>query len=114
ADAAIAEPEDKDAAKLERLYAGKKLVDPAYRIEVRKKLLRGWRAEDAEHYILATNSADKPLIKRVLSDLPVGHQQQVHELAESRLVGDEVPHADRGAEVRQRREMGPDGVVERR
>ena len=71
ADAAIAEPEDKDASKLERLYAGKKLVDPAYRIEVRKKLIRGWRAEDAEHYILATNSADKPLIKRVLSDLPV-------------------------------------------
>jgi hypothetical protein len=70
-DATVSDPEDRDAVKLERMYARSKLLDPAYRIEVRKKLIRGWRAEDAEHYILATNSPDKPLIKRVLSDLPI-------------------------------------------
>ena len=70
-DAVVGEPEDKDAGKLERMYSGKKLLDVPYRIEVRKKLIRGWRAEDAEHYILVTDSQDKPLIKRVLGDLPV-------------------------------------------
>ncbi len=65
----IDEPEEQSTAKLERLYARTKLKDPEFRIRVRKQLVRGWKAEDLENYIVIYDTPDQPLMRRVFTDI---------------------------------------------
>lgn len=57
-----------DDAALARLYAGSSLSDVGYRIEVRRRLARGWRAEDTEHYVIVHDTSDASLIRKIALD----------------------------------------------
>lgn len=63
------EPEERSSAEIERIYARTKLSNPEYRVAVRKKLVRGWKAEDTENYIVVYDTPDQPLMRRVIADL---------------------------------------------
>ncbi len=63
------EPEQQSTAKLEQLYARSKLTDTAFRINVRKKLVRGWQAQDLDNYIVVYSTKDQPLMRKVFRDL---------------------------------------------
>ena len=63
------EPEELSTAKLEQHYARSKLIDTAFRINVRKKLVRGWKAEDTDNFIVIYDTPDQPLMRKVLRDL---------------------------------------------
>jgi Protein of unknown function (DUF1570) len=65
----IFEPEEKSSAKLELYYARKPLKGIPHRIEVRMDMVRGWKAEDTENYIVIYNTTDQPLVRRLLRDL---------------------------------------------
>jgi hypothetical protein len=65
----IDEPEEASAAKLERLYARSKWRAPEFRIEVRKRLVRGWKAEDTDNYIVVYDTTDQPLVRKIIADL---------------------------------------------
>ncbi len=66
------------AKSLQRTQLGAEDTDPAavskfgnqeFRDAVRKKLVKGWRAFDTEHFVFATNSKDSALIQQILVDL---------------------------------------------
>ena len=63
------EPEGEKLESLQKLYAGASLIDPARRIDVRRKLVRGWKAEDTEHFIVVYDTSDQPLVRKVCRDL---------------------------------------------
>jgi len=63
------EPEELSTAKLQTMYARSKLADVPYRIGVRQKLVRGWKAEDLEHYIVVYDSVDQPMMRKVFRDI---------------------------------------------
>ena len=65
----IKEPEEKNPARWEQFYARKNLKGIPYRIQVRLDLVRGWKAEDTENYIVVFDTLDEPLMRRVLRDL---------------------------------------------
>jgi len=67
----VAEPEgsEHDAKKLERLYRGSGLPHIPYRIAVREAMVDDWQAEDTQNYILVYNTADEPMVRKVLRDL---------------------------------------------
>ncbi|MCY2958931.1 MAG: hypothetical protein NTY35_02110 [Planctomycetota bacterium] len=65
------EPEEASTAKLEKRYAATKLREIPFRIEVRKKLVRGWKAEDTENFIVVYDTPDVPLVRKLLGDLEV-------------------------------------------
>ena len=46
-----------------------KFGNQEFRDAVRKKLVKGWRAFDTEHFIFVTNSKDSALIQQILVDL---------------------------------------------
>jgi hypothetical protein len=63
------EPEQMSTAKLEQIYARSKFSDPPFRINVRKKLVRGWQAQDLDNYIVIYDTPDQPLMRKVFRDL---------------------------------------------
>ncbi|MDZ4775047.1 MAG: hypothetical protein SGI72_18155 [Planctomycetota bacterium] len=65
----IKEPEEKSPDKLKVFYARKPLKAIDYRIQVRLDLVRGWKAEDTENYIVVYDTPDQPLVRRILRDL---------------------------------------------
>lgn len=65
----LAEPEELSTAKLEQMYARSKWNDVPYRISVRQKLVRGWKAEDLEHYIVVYATTDQPMMRKVFRDI---------------------------------------------
>jgi len=67
----IDEPEEASTAKLEKRYASTKLREIPFRIEVRKKLVRGWKAEDTENFIVVHDTPDVPLVRKIVGDLEV-------------------------------------------
>lgn len=67
----IDEPEEASTAKLEKKYAATKLREIPFRIGVRKKLVRGWKAEDTENFIVVYDTPDVPLVRKILGDLEV-------------------------------------------
>ncbi len=71
----FSEPEEQSADKLERMYSRLALPQPEFRIEVRKKLVRGWKAEDTEHYIVAYDTADQPLVRKIVRDVELLHAE---------------------------------------
>ena len=65
----IGEPEDGSRDKWLRYYETRDVLDAAYRIDVRSKLVRGWNAEDTKNYILIFDTKDRPLIRLVAAEL---------------------------------------------
>jgi uncharacterized protein DUF1570 len=65
----LAEPEERSLDKIQRVYADVDLLDEAYRVDVRRKLVRGWKAEDTQNYIVVYDSKDPPLIRVVTNEL---------------------------------------------
>ncbi len=55
--------------ELAALYAKSTLRDTPFRIDVRKRLVRGWRAEDTENYIVVYSTKDQPLIRKMCLDI---------------------------------------------
>jgi hypothetical protein len=62
-------PVDESEGELAKRYAGGTLRDPEFRVAVRKKLPRGWRAADTENYIVVYDTADQPLIRKLSVDI---------------------------------------------
>jgi len=71
----ISEPEEQSTDKLQRMYAKLTLPHPEYRIGVRQKLVRGWKAEDTEHYIVTYDTPDQPLVRKIVRDLELLHAE---------------------------------------
>lgn len=65
----IREPEGKDTEKLHDYYARRPVRGVDFRIGVRQSLVRGWKAEDTENYIVAYDTTDEPLVKKIVRDL---------------------------------------------
>ncbi len=65
----FSEPEEQSTEKLERMYARTPYIDPAFRIAARKKLVRGWKAEDTDNFIVVYNTPDEPLMRKVCRDI---------------------------------------------
>lgn len=65
----ISEPRAGGTSAAERHYARGHLRDPAFRIQVREDLVRGWRAEDTPNYILIYDVDDTQLVRRVARDI---------------------------------------------
>lgn len=65
----IVTPAETDLAKLERYYDRREVIDPEFRIKVRSQLVRGWKAEDTENYIIIYSTRDAPLVRRVCREL---------------------------------------------
>ncbi len=65
------EPEEASTAKLEKMYSSTKLREIPFRIEVRKKLVRGWKAEDTENFIIIYDTPDVPLVRKLVGDIEV-------------------------------------------
>ena len=59
-----------DMQKWERFYEKRpEFVDAAYRLGVRKKLVRGWEADDTPNDIFVYSTKDEPLLRRLKRDL---------------------------------------------
>lgn len=71
----FSEPEEQSSEKLERMYARTPYLDPAFRIEARKKLVRGWKAEDTEHFIVVYDTPDEPLMRKVCRDVELMREE---------------------------------------
>lgn len=65
----FAEPVAPDPGAWSRLYEKKPLREVERRIELRKRLVRGWDAEDTENFIALVHEPRKPFLKRILADL---------------------------------------------
>ena len=65
----FSEPEEPSTDQLERMYGRLGFPNPEYRIAVRKKLVRGWKAEDTPRYIVIYDTTDQPLVKKIVRDL---------------------------------------------
>lgn len=63
------EPEDADVTKLQQKYSRSPLRGVEYRIRVRSKLVRGWKAEDTENFIVVYHTTDQPLVRNLLADI---------------------------------------------
>jgi len=65
----IGEPEGKNRAKVEQLYARKPLKGIEHRVDVRLSMVRGWMVEDTENYIVLYDTPDQPLMRKIVRDL---------------------------------------------
>jgi hypothetical protein len=65
----IGKPEGQDRARVEQLYARKPLKGIEHRIDVRMNMVRGWKAEDTENYIVIYDTPDVPLVRKIVRDL---------------------------------------------
>ena len=65
----IGEPEGQNRAKIEQYYARKPLKGIEHRVDVRMQLVRGWKVEDTENYIVIYDTPDQPLVRKIVRDL---------------------------------------------
>ncbi len=63
------DPVATDEPEVSALYAKSTLRDVPFRIDVRKRLVRGWRAEDTDNYIVVYSTKDQPLIRKMCLDI---------------------------------------------
>lgn len=75
----IYEPAGPDLKKLRQHYARRRLRDPEYRIGVRAGLVRGWKAEDTENYIVVSSTRDEPLLRLILRNIEAMREVYVEE-----------------------------------
>lgn len=65
----LAQPESADLGKLRQKYARSDLRGIDYRIAVRSQLVRGWKAEDTENFIVVYSTKDQPLVRSLVADI---------------------------------------------
>jgi hypothetical protein len=65
----LSEPESANLAKLRQKYARSDLRGIDYRVGVRSKLVRGWKAEDTENFIVVYSTKDQPLVRNLVADI---------------------------------------------
>ncbi len=65
----IGEPEGQNRAKVEQVYARKPLKGIEHRVDVRLGMVRGWKVEDTENYIVLYDTPDQPLVRKIIRDL---------------------------------------------
>lgn len=65
----ISEPEELSTDNLKRRYARLTFFNPEFRIGVRKKLVRGWSADDTEHFIVIYDTPDQALMRKIERDI---------------------------------------------
>ncbi len=65
----IGEPEGQNRARVEQLYARKPLKGIEHRVDVRLQMVRGWKVEDTENYIVLYDTPDQPLVRKIVRDL---------------------------------------------
>ena len=69
----LAEPDtskqDEEDAKLLASYERKGYLDPEFRVEARRTLPKGWKAEDTDNYILVYSTKDQPLLRLIEREL---------------------------------------------
>jgi hypothetical protein len=65
----FSEPVPADRSAAERLYSSKTYSGLPARVDLRMRLVRGWDAEDSEHFIALVHQPRRPYLKRVLADL---------------------------------------------
>jgi hypothetical protein len=65
----FSEPEARDVTKLRLKYQRSGLRGSEYRVEVASRLVRGWKAEDTENFIVVYHTPDQALVRTIASDL---------------------------------------------
>jgi hypothetical protein len=65
----LSAPAEADVAKLRQKYARSDLRGIDYRIGVRARMVRGWKAEDTENFIVVYHTKDQPLIRNLVADI---------------------------------------------
>ena len=73
----FSEREERDDSKLLRYYSRLDYEHVDYRIDVRNQLVKGWKAEDSENYILVYSTKDEPLIRLIKSELEAIRREYV-------------------------------------
>ncbi|MCC7012907.1 MAG: DUF1570 domain-containing protein [Planctomycetes bacterium] len=67
--AEFSEPEGADVEKLKLKYIRSDLRGIDYRVKVRAKMVRGWKAEDTENFIVLAHTNDQPLVRNLVADI---------------------------------------------
>jgi hypothetical protein len=65
----LSAPAEVDVEKLRLKYARSDLRGIDYRIGVRARMVRGWKAEDTENFIVVYHTRDQPLIRNLVADI---------------------------------------------
>lgn len=71
------DPVDTSSASIAAKYASSKLRGIDYRVGVRSKLVRGWKAEDTPNFIVVYHTKDQPLLRKLLTDLEAIREKYV-------------------------------------
>ena len=69
----IGVPEAKDKSKLEQFYAKHPLKGIEHRVQVRLDMVRGWKVEDTENFIVLYDTPDQPLVRKIVRDVEYEH-----------------------------------------
>lgn len=67
----FSEPREPSMAEVERRYARTSLREIPRRIEVRRRLLRGWGVEDTDDYLVVHHTQDAAMVHRVAVNLQI-------------------------------------------
>jgi hypothetical protein len=67
--AEFAEPEGSDLAKIAARYRSSALRGVEFRAKARSQLVRGWKAEDTENFIVVYHTPDQPLVRAICADI---------------------------------------------
>lgn len=65
----ITTPRKATQSSAARIYSRGRYRDPEFRIGVREDLVRGWRAEDTENYIIVYDTTDVQLVRQIARDI---------------------------------------------
>lgn len=62
-------PEVPDIDKLARVHRREGLAQPEYRAAVEASLVRGWKSDNTEHFIIVYNTGNEPFIRAIKDEL---------------------------------------------
>jgi hypothetical protein len=63
------EPEGSNLEKLAQRYRSSNLRGTEFRVKARSQLVRGWKAEDTENFIVVHHTPDQPLVRAICADI---------------------------------------------
>lgn len=67
--AEFSEPAGANLAKIQEKYRNSNLRGLEFRAKARSQLVRGWKAEDTENFIVVHHTPDQPLVRAICSDI---------------------------------------------
>jgi len=65
----FSEPEGADLEKLMQRYRSSGLRGAEFRAKARSQLVRGWKADDTENFIVVHHTPDQPLVRSICADI---------------------------------------------